>query len=108
MWTLNRMVTKKHTKSSILNYIYINMPPKFAWDCCFLSEVGRVELTQRGRARWVSGIYRILITRDRMETTFLYGELRLKNEDIVRSSKPLKRLLTRTIRYKIYEAAKTL
>ena len=80
----------------------------FAWDCCFLSEVGRVELTHKGRARWVSGIYRILITRDGMETKFLYGELRLKNEDIVRSSKPLKRLLTRSIRYKIYEAAKTL
>lgn len=95
-------------KTSITNYIYINMPPKFMWNCAFLSEVGRVEIDRRGRAQWVSSIYRIVIDHDSLETTFLRGDLRLDQQQLDLNLKRMRRLITRSVRYKIYAAAKTL
>jgi hypothetical protein len=78
------------------------------WNCAFLSEVGRVEINRRGRAQWVSSIYRIVIGYDSLEATFLRGDLRLDQQQIDFSLQRMRRLITRSVRYKIYAAAKTL
>ena len=93
--------------SPIINYIYINMPPKVEWNCAFHSEVGRVELNKRGRVHWVSAMYRIIINQDGLELKYLRGDLRLDLEEklILRR---VKQIFSREVRYKIYQAAKTL
>ncbi len=84
------------------------MPPRFMWNCAFLSEVGRVEINSRGKAQWVSSIYRVVITHDNIKTVFMRGDLLLEQEALELTLKRMRRLITRSIRYKIYAAAKTL
>ena len=100
-------ITKKLVRP-ISNYMYVNMPSKYMWDCAFISEVGRVEVDRHGKAQWVSGFYRIVINRQGINVTFLRGDLDLQNEQKIIIFKNLRRLLTRSIRYKVYAAARTL
>ncbi len=93
--------------SPIINYIYVNLPPRVQWNCAFHSEIGRVELNKRGRVHWVSAIYRVVINRHGLEIKYLRGDLRLETEDPVSLIK-VKQIFSRSIRYKVYQAAKTL